>query len=101
MKHPWWWRFDPLGSIEDKLDLLLDVVSQIHIHAWRIQMGQTDMLAKLQEINAATDNIAADIAALKVQISVGMTPEEVAIVQAALDEAATKLQGVAAIVPEA
>jgi hypothetical protein len=63
-------------------------------------MGQTEMIAKLAEIDEATNNIAADIELLKAQIAVGMTPEQVAEVQAALDAAAAKLQGVAAVVPE-
>jgi hypothetical protein len=63
-------------------------------------MGQTEMIAKLAEIDAATNNIAADIELLKAQIGVGMTPEQVAEVQAVLDAAAAKLQGVAAVVPE-
>lgn len=63
-------------------------------------MGQMEILAKIAEIGAATDNIAADIARLKDAISVGMTPEQVAEVQASLDAAAAKLQEVAAVVPE-
>lgn len=100
MPRRWWWKFDPMGSIEDKLDQLLDAVSKVHVHVGRIQMGQTEMIAKLAEIDEATNNIAADIELLKAQIAVGMTPEQVAEVQAALDAAAAKLQGVAAVVPE-
>jgi hypothetical protein len=96
----WWWRLDPLCSVEDKLDRLLDVVSKVHVQVWRIQMGQTEILARLAEIDAATNNIAADIERLKAQITVGMTPEQVAEVQAVLDAAAVKLQAVAAVVPE-
>jgi hypothetical protein len=96
----WWWRLDPLCSVEDKLDRILDVLSAVHVHVWRVQMGQQEILAKLAEIDAATDNIAADIERLKAQITTGMTPEQVADVQAVLDAAVTKLQAVAAVVPD-
>ena len=63
-------------------------------------MGQTEILATLAEIDSTTNNIAADIERLQAQIAVGMTPEQVAEVQAALTATAVKLQGVAAVVPE-
>lgn len=96
----WWHRLDPFGSIEDKLDRILDVVLAVHKHTKGVRMGQVEILARLAEIDAATNNIAADIEVLKAQIGTGMTPEQVAEVQAALDAAAIKLQAVAAVVPE-
>jgi hypothetical protein len=64
-------------------------------------MGLTELQASLARINDATNNIAADIAGLKALITTSMTPEQVAEVQAALDAAATRLEGIAAETPDA
>ncbi len=61
-----------------------------------IRMALLDLKAALAKIDAATDNIAADIQTLKAAIKPGMSDAEVAEVQAGLDAAASKLEGIAA-----
>ncbi len=59
-----------------------------------------DLKAILTRIDTATTGIAADITALKNQISTGMTPSEVADVQAGLEAAAGRLESLDAENPE-
>lgn len=67
----------------------------------RILMALTDMTATLKKIDAATNNIAADLTALKLLIVPGMAQADVDTVQGLLDAAAAKLEGVAASTPDA
>jgi hypothetical protein len=59
------------------------------------------MLAALAKIDTATNNIAADIKALKDKIGTGMSDADVAEVQGILDSTATKLEAIAADTPDA
>ena len=77
-----------LGRIEAKLDQLLSIGHQI-------MSNLTDLQAMLTRVNDATNNIAADIQALKDQIGTGMTQAEVDEIKAKLDAAATALEKVA------
>jgi|SRR6185436_2491299 len=62
----------------------------------RLLMAAADVKAALAKIDAATNDIAADIKGLKAKIGTGMTDAEVAEVQAEADRLATKLEGIAA-----
>ncbi len=66
-----------------------------------IIMAKIDELKDLLDrVNAATDNIAADIKNLSGQIGTGMSDADVATVQAGLEAAAVKLEAVAAETPD-
>lgn len=73
-----------LGSIHDKLEALMTKAE--------------DANAKLDRINAATTNIAADIRGLKV--AAGMTQAEADAVNARLESTATALEAIAAETPD-
>jgi len=59
-------------------------------------MALADMNATLAKIDTATNDIAADITALKALIVPGMPQSDVDAVQAKLDAAAARLEGIAA-----
>jgi len=59
-------------------------------------MALADMTATLAKIDAATDNIAADIKGLKALIVPGMSQADVDTVQTKLDATAARLEGIAA-----
>lgn len=60
-------------------------------------MGQLeDFNAKLDRIDAATNNIAEDLRNLKDEISTGLTAPEVTALQDRLETTAAKLEGIAA-----
>ena len=80
-----------LGSISEKLDDLFTQGVQLMTKA-------DDANAKLDRINAATTNIAADIRSLKVVA--GMTQAEADAVNARLESTATALEGIAAETPD-
>lgn len=65
-----------------------------------LTMAAPEMLATLQRIDAAATNLAGDLARLRDLITTQMSPEDVARVQAALDAAAVRLEGLAAETPE-
>jgi len=58
------------------------------------------LTAKLDEIDTATSNIAADIRTLQGQIGTGMSQADVDAVQARLDATATALEAIAAETPD-
>jgi len=59
------------------------------------------MKAALAAIDTATNNIAADLDALKAQIGTGMSQPDVDAVQATLDATVAKLEAIAASTPDA
>jgi hypothetical protein len=61
-----------------------------------ILMATAELKAALAKIDAATDNIAADIKRLKDKVGTGMSDADVASVQAEADRIASKLEGIAA-----
>lgn len=95
-RRHWWWRLDPLGSLEDKLDHVLHVVHRLTYTMEGLVMASAELKAVLDRINLATDNIAEDIRRIKEQIGTGMTAEEVADVQATAEALAVKFEGIAA-----
>jgi hypothetical protein len=64
-------------------------------------MATTELKAALAKIDVATNNIAADLEALKAKITEGMSPADVAEVQGLLDAQVSKLEGLAASTPDA
>lgn len=65
-------------------------------------MGKIDELnAKLDRIDTATNNIAADLRALKDQIGTGMSDADVEAVNTRLESTAVALEGIAAETPDA
>lgn len=59
-------------------------------------MASAEIKAALAKIDVATDNIALDVQRLKEKIDTGLTPVEVADLQAEADRIAAKLEGIAA-----
>lgn len=73
----------------------------------RVTHLEDTLMARLQEfdpilaqINATTNNIAADITRLAEQIHAGLAPAEVDALKASLTEVASQLEAVAAVTPE-
>jgi len=93
-------RHDVFLHLEQDLTVLLrSIVTRLRVletQGKQLLMASAEMKAALQKIDVATDNIAADLVRLKDNIKPGMTDAEVAEVQAILDSAASKLEGVAA-----
>ncbi len=87
---------DQLGSggADPKLDHILAQLGAL-------QMAASDMQASLDRINAATNNIAADLAGLKALIGTGMSQADVDAVQARLDASVAVLEALAASTPDA
>lgn len=74
------------------VDLLQLVISKLN----KIMTKEEQVLATLQGINEATNDIAADITALKDQIAAGTVTDETI---AGLEAAAERLKGIAAETP--
>lgn len=55
-----------------------------------------DLIHALEDIDAATNDVAQEVDDLRSQISVGMTPEDVAAVHDALHAKADRLRSIAA-----
>ncbi len=98
-------RRRPLAAMIGDLQFRLDdkwtervsgQLDQLLTQNQRILMALADLKATLAKIDTATDNIAADITALKAAIKPGMTDAEVAEVQASLDASAARLESIAA-----
>ena len=82
------------------LEDLLTRVTQLQQQGVFLMTAAETMKAKLDEIDTATNNIAADLQGLKNQIGTGMSAEDVAAVQARLDVTATALTAIAADTPD-
>jgi SMC interacting uncharacterized protein involved in chromosome segregation len=93
---------DQLHKLVVNLSQRFDAL-ELHLASFHKEflMAKTDMLAALAKIDAATNNIAADIKALKDKIGTGMSDADVAEVQGILDSTATKLEAIAADTPDA
>ncbi len=76
-------------------------LSAIYAQNRRILMTGADLNAKLDRVNAASNNIAADIRTLMSQIGTGMTQEDVDKIGARLESSATALEALAAETPDA
>lgn len=81
-------------------DLVLARLAHLDALLGDLLMASAEMKAALAKIDAATNNIAADIAKLKDAIKPGMTQAEVDEIQGLLDATVTKLEGVAASTPD-
>lgn len=79
---------------------VMTLLRQILRQGERLMSKADDLLAVVARIDTATSNIAADITAIKGQIGTGMSDEDVARVQAALEAAAAKLDALDAENPE-
>lgn len=87
---------DPhLQQIERLLRHGLAYLSAIHAQNRRLLMNAADINAKLDRIDQATNNIAADIRFLITQIQPGMTQADVDAVGARLETSATALETIA------
>jgi SMC interacting uncharacterized protein involved in chromosome segregation len=98
-------RYDGQDRLEDLVKNLVHRFDALELHLASFHkeflMAKTDMLAALAKIDTATNNIAADIKALKDKIGTGMSDADVAEVQGILDSTATKLEAIAADTPDA
>lgn len=93
---------DPhLQHIERMLLQGLYYLSAIYAQNRRLLMNAADLNAKLDRVNDATNNLAADIRTLIGQIGTGMTQAEVDAVGARLEASATALEALAAETPDA
>ena len=86
-------HIEPAAGVTDRLDRILSRLDQLE---HQMTTNKEDFDAGFARINEATNNIAADIQALKDQIGTGMSQAEVDEVKAKLDAAATALEAVAA-----
>lgn len=94
-------KLDPhLQHIERMLLQGLYYLSAIYAQNRRLLMNAADINAKLDRVNDATNNIAADIRTLVGQIGTGMTQAEVDAVGARLEASATALEALAAETPD-
>ena len=84
------------GSPRRKLDRILIGVHKLTQQMEVVIMASAEIKAVLARIDAATNNIAEDIRGLKEKILAGMSPAEVAEVQAEAETLAVKLEGIAA-----
>lgn len=92
---------DPhLQHIERMLLQGLYYLSAIYAQNRRLLMNAADINAKLDRINDATNNIAADIRTLTGQIGTGMSQADVDAVAARLESSATALEAIAAQTPD-
>lgn len=74
--------------------------ADLYRQGMQIMATLADLQAQLARIDAATDNIAADIRNLSAKIGTGLSDADVATLQAGLEAAAVKLEGVAAVTPD-
>ena|SRR5258707_10141398 len=89
------------GGVDRALTEILTHVHELLARTGRIMADVNSMKAKLDEIDTATNNIAADIRTLQGQIGTGMSQADVDAVQARLDSTATALEAIAAETPDA
>lgn len=93
---------DPhLQHIERMLLQGLYYLSAIYAQNRRLLMNVADLNAKLDRVNDATNNIAADIRTLAGQIGTGMSQADVDAVGARLESSAAALEAIAAETPDA
>ena len=85
----------PQGNSE-----VLRLLRQILAQGESLMSAADDLKALGARIDAATNNIAADITAIKAKIGTGMTDAEVAEVKAGLDASAARLEALDAENPE-
>jgi hypothetical protein len=85
-----------LGQLHRVLHAVVTHMTRLDRRTKEILMALADLTATLAKIDAATDNIAADIKGLKALIVPGMSQADVDTVQTKLDAAATRLEGIAA-----
>jgi len=83
-------------AVQARLGLLLEATNRVLIQGASLMAASDDMKADLGKIDAATNNIAADIQRLKDKISSSMSPADVADVKSALARTVTRLEGLAA-----
>jgi chromosome segregation ATPase len=86
-------HFEPRSSVSRTLEQILTQLEALMARA-------TDLDAKLDRINTATNNIAEDIRNLKGQIGTGMTQAEVDAVNDRLETTATALEAIAVATPD-
>ena len=79
---------------------VMTLLRQILSQGAKIMAAVDDLKAILSRIDTATTNIAQDIQDIKAKIGTGMTPSEVADVQAGLEAVAGKLEALDAENPE-
>lgn len=84
-------RLDPEWTtrVSGQLDELLT-------RTQRLLMANAEVIALLKRMDAATDNIAADVARLTAGVTTGMSDAEVAEVKALGESIVSKLEGLAA-----
>jgi len=87
---------ESLVSVHEQLDTILTLERAGHRRIGELVMASAEIKAALAKIDAATDNIAADVQRLKERIAPGMTQAEVDEIQKEADRIATKLEGIAA-----
>ena len=89
---------EPDSGVMSKLDQIL-TQQRVHTHLLEQLMSRADEAnARLDRINDATNNIAADIRSLKVEP--GMTQAEADALNARLESTATALEAIAAETPD-
>lgn len=79
---------------------VVEQIARLKAQGEQTRMAVADLKAALDAISAAADNIAADVTNLKNQIAVGMTPAQVAEVQAQADGLVSRLKGIADETPD-
>jgi hypothetical protein len=89
------------GEHVDRHDRILTELCAITARLEHLMASADTMKAALAAIDTATNNIAADVAALKAQIGTGMSQADVDAVQATLDATVSKLEAIAASTPDA
>lgn len=77
-------------------DQILTRLRALEAQGSELLMASQEVKASLARIDAATNNIAADIQRLKDGVKPGMTEQEVAEVQQEADRIAARLEGIAA-----
>lgn len=94
-------KLDPhLQHIERMLLQGLYYLSAIYAQNRRLLMNAADLNAKLDRVNDATNNLAADIRTLIGQIGTGMSQADVDAVGARLEASAAALEALAAETPD-
>jgi peptidoglycan hydrolase CwlO-like protein len=89
-------HFDLGGSVNAKVDRILALLQDLKVQGEKMTGKIDDVNRLLTELDAATNSVAAEIDALKAQISGGLTAEEATGVVTRLATASDRLKALAA-----
>lgn len=83
-----------LPNVGEKLDRILNLLTASAVAEKKIMATLQDLQNSIDEINTATDTVAAEITALMAQIATGITPDQADTVNAALGGIVTRLKSI-------